>query len=142
MAYDSTRGCIVLFGGLPVFNPGEGPPLPPDRLLGDTWEHSEPPPTVAVESLVLSPPQVSLSQSPATVITGMITLTGPAPAGGSAVSVNASPPQPPFPTVVVIPGGATTGQFEFTVSSVDPFGVIVTAALGASNKGFGLNVTN
>lgn len=135
MAYDSTRGCIVLFGGVPVFNPDGNPPLPPDRLLGDTWEHSEPLPTVALESLVLSPPLVS-SQSPSTLVTGTITLTGPAPAGGSAVIVSVPAPLVPLPAVVVIPGGATVGQFEFTVSSVPFVGLPIVVELGASSKTF------
>jgi N-acetylneuraminic acid mutarotase len=113
MAYDSTRGRIVLFGGLRTFQAGGG--LLSDSLLGDTWEHFEPPPPpLAIQSLDFSPPVIQISQL--RPITGTITLTVPAPPDGTNVDVIADPRRPPFPTVVAIPGGLTTGQFTFDPS--------------------------
>ena len=79
-------------------------------------------------SLTVTPPQVTLSSltlNPSSVIggvqssTGTVTLSGPAPAGGTVVSLSSSSPGlASVPSSVTIPAGATSASFTVNTSIV------------------------
>ncbi|HYE16108.1 MAG TPA: M36 family metallopeptidase [Pyrinomonadaceae bacterium] len=49
---------------------------------------------------------------------GKVTLDGPAPAGGTVVTITENHPAAEFPTTVLVPEGHTSRSFKFTVSPV------------------------
>ncbi len=133
MTYDAKRSHMVLFGGLPLFAPQD--PNLADRVLGDTWEHTDQAPPVTIQSFGISPPSVGVADT----ATGTITLSGPAPAGGIAVQLTTQPPDPSifFDTgpQVTIPVGSNTVTFRVgnDAPRTAPFLVTVVATLGASS---------
>jgi trimeric autotransporter adhesin len=87
----------------------------------------DPPGSVKPASLSLNPLTVSGSNP----VTGTVTLTGPAPAGGKEVVLGSSYPEfASVPASIVIPAGATSGTFSIATSPV-PF------ALNASIEAVG-----
>jgi hypothetical protein len=84
MAFDGTRGRVVLFGGRSEPNADTG-------LKGDTWEHADaavppqgPGSTVPVTSVTAAPNPVL----PGQLVTITVQLQGPAPAGGDNVDLS------------------------------------------------------
>ena len=74
---------------------------------------------------VQSPTVKSISVSPATVqgsskieVTGTVTLTGPAPTGGTTVTLASNNPAATVPTTVTIPAGKTSETFKVTHTKV------------------------
>jgi hypothetical protein len=143
MAFDAARQRVVLLGGLPV---------PPNQagaselVLGDVWEAFEedtPPPTPpALASFVIQPPTVLVGDS----FTLTVTLTGPAPVGGFAVSLSARITVGgilidfPVTSTIVVPVGSRATVVSAAAKlppiidpgSIDPNGipVVVTARAG------------
>jgi hypothetical protein len=77
----------------------------------------EPPASVKPASLSLTP----LTASGTTPVTGTVTLSGPAPAGGTTVLLKSAYPEfASVPNSMVIPAGARTGTFTISTSPV-PF---------------------
>jgi hypothetical protein len=69
------------------------------------------------------PSLVSLTLAPTTVTgtnpsSGTVTLSGPAPAGGAAVSLSSDNPAASVPASVTVPAGATSAPFTVTTSAV------------------------
>ena len=94
----------------------------------------EPPstPTVAISSLTLSKSTVA----GATTVQGTVTMSGPAPSGGSVLSISANPGSVvSLPAAVTVPAGGTTASFQIqttTVSTTTSVGI--TAASSGSTK--------
>ncbi len=95
MAFRSDAGHIVLIGGSSVFAPAQDASLQ-SGVMRDTWEAPDAgvvpgpgpgPVSVTIQSLVITPAQMI---RPCTV-NGMITLSGPAPAGGATVQLTKMP---------------------------------------------------
>jgi extracellular elastinolytic metalloproteinase len=63
---------------------------------------------------------------------GRVTLEGPAPAGGTVVTITENHPGATFPASVTVPAGATSATFSYTVmaSKGEPVSAIVTASAG------------
>jgi hypothetical protein len=123
MAFDSGRNQVVLFGGLTVQIGNDGQA---SALSGGTWECpvGVPPSNVSVSSLSL-PPQV-FGQNPTPMV---ISLSGPAPAGGVVVTITGpvfSPSGLDLPPVT-IPAGQS-GQTIQVVFAPMPLGGAVTIA--------------
>jgi hypothetical protein len=87
-----------------------------------------PPPTVKPASLSLTPLMVTGGNP----VTGTVTLSGPAPAGGTVVPLSSLYPEfAPVPASITIPAGATSGSFSIATSPV-PFALnVAIAAAGA-----------
>ena len=90
--------------------------------------------TIVPPSIAVKP--TSLSLTPLTVtggnpVTGTITLSGPAPAGGTIVPLFTQYPEfAPVPASITVPAGATTGSFTINTSPV-PFALnSIIAATG------------
>jgi hypothetical protein len=141
MAYDSTRGHIVLFGGVQAF-PTQGEPQP-DQLLGDTWEHHEQSVVsgpVIIRAFTITPRTMAVGQ----FAKGLITLSGAAPEGGVTVGFSQDPeapaldysPVPPFN----IPAHSSELSFDITgplsgLSGPQDFEIVLTLATsGASAR--------
>ncbi|HEX8492468.1 MAG TPA: M36 family metallopeptidase [Pyrinomonadaceae bacterium] len=62
--------------------------------------------------------------------TGRLTLEGPAPAGGTVVTIKETHPGATFPVTVTVPAGVTTKTFSYTVKASS--GVPVTGTITAS----------
>lgn len=88
-----------------------------------------------------------VSVTPSTVIggngsTGTVTLTGPAPTGGTTVSLSSNNSSVIVPSTVPVIQGALTATFPITTNGVDSSTpVIVTATLGSTNRSATLTVT-
>jgi hypothetical protein len=147
MAYDSKRQRMVLFGGLPVFAPDN--PNVADRLLGDTWEHTDSgsAPGAAAITLMdftISPNAIQVGQH----ARGTITLTGPAPAGGAMVQITSIvrgldkyvfTPMPP----ILVPANSMSANFDMRTTPVFLAGGgpdIIRASLGAASKDVPLTI--
>jgi hypothetical protein len=138
MAFRSDAGRIVLVGGSSVFGPAQDASLQAG-VMRDTWEAPDQgvgqgPGSVTIQSLVITPPQVN---APGTV-NGMITLSGPAPAGGATVQLTkASGPGDPTRFVpgpqVTIPANSNSAGFSITCPIQFTVQLVVTATLGASS---------
>jgi hypothetical protein len=93
-------------------------------------------------TLAVNPPALStFSVDPASVVGGIIsqgtvTLTGPAPVGGTAVSLNSSVPSAAsVPANVTVPAGSTSAVFTITTNPVaGPIPVTVTALYSGVTK--------
>jgi hypothetical protein len=157
MAFRSDAGQIVLIGGSSVFAPAQDASLQ-SGVMRDTWEAPDaavvpgPGPGLApvtIQSLVITPTQM---KRPCTV-NGMITLSGPAPAGGATVQLTKMPqdgmsdPSVFVPgSQVTIPGNNNSGGFGIQCppppalfwSSVQ---LVVTAKLGASSRSANVTFT-
>ncbi len=109
MTFNSKRGRVVLFGGLPVFAPQD--PTLSDQVRGDTWEHVDQGTTL--QSLVLVPSAGTIGSQ----ITATVTLTQSAPPGGVTVTVTAlgQSVSPALPATITIPANGTTGQLTFSI---------------------------
>jgi|SRR5882724_3004613 len=139
-------GRIVLVGGSSVFGPAQDVSLQAG-VMHDTWEHADQgvgpgqgQGPVTIQSLAIIPPEV---QTPGTA-NGMITLSGPALAGGAIVQLTraVSPTSAAFrvsgpASQVTIPANSNSGSFSIGITSLLPFGlqvsVVVTATLGTSS---------
>jgi hypothetical protein len=117
IAFDSSRGRMVLFGGL-----APGDQIRPDFPSGFTWETAAPvvaPPVLKLSSITV-PPRI-LSGSPFGIT---FTLNGPAPAGGTVVLVGTALLTPagdgPLLKVTVNPGltAMTVGASIFQIGIV------------------------
>lgn len=94
---------------------------------------------VRTATLTVTPPPItSLVLSPASVFsrntsTGTITLTGPAPTGGSTIALASDNAAATVPASVTIAAGATTGTFTLTTSNVSvSTNVNITATLNGA----------
>src|SRR5207237_2281935 len=79
--------------------------------------------TQSVSLTVLPPVLSSLSASQAsvtggTLVTGTVTLDGPAPSGGAQVALSSANPAASVPASVTIAAGATSATFNITTSAV------------------------
>jgi len=72
------------------------------------------PRAVALSSISMSAPNIIGGST----VTGVVTLTGPAPAGGADVSLSAADPVT-VPTSVVVPAGSSTATFSASTRTVD-----------------------
>jgi len=135
LAYDANNSHIVLFGGLPV---GPNDPNAADRVLGDTWLHSDAAsgPPVTIQAFAVSPVSVVAPGS----TTGTITLSGPAPSGGVTVQLTSDRTDPRLTFTpgaqVTVPSQSTsaTVSIGFTGSPQGPVGFDITATLGKSSQ--------
>lgn len=121
MAYDNIEHKIVLHGGSPIFALPGGPAIP-DPVFGDTWEHPViPGPVVPGQAVTLQ----TLSVAPSTIsrggifgsdqnVTCTVGLSGPAPAGGATVQIQANTPTPAT-RQLVITAGSVTGQMVIPI---------------------------
>jgi hypothetical protein len=115
VAFDSKNGCVVLFGGLASFASDNA--ATPDARR-DTWESSDsggstpPAQGVTLQSFVISP-QPPLPAPPGSPVTAQVSLSGPAPAVGLFVSLNADLVFSMLPSGIQIPPNATGGQVTF-----------------------------
>ncbi|MDR3689869.1 MAG: PQQ-binding-like beta-propeller repeat protein [Fimbriimonas sp.] len=92
-------------------------------------------------TLTVTPPDlVGLSLSPTTVVggnasIGTVTLSGPAPSGGVAVTLGSNNPQAHTPANVTVAAGSSTGTFTVTTNSVtSPITATISATLGSTTK--------
>lgn len=141
MAFDSTRGRVVLFGG-------RSDPSADSGLKGDTWEHADaavppPPPqgpgsTVPVASVTATPNPVLPGQT----VTITVQLGGLAPAGGDSVALstdgNSLGP-------VTVAEGASTAAVQLPIPADIPpnqlpVTVTITAASGGVTKSTALTI--
>jgi hypothetical protein len=93
VVFDTNRKTIVLFGGESNFVAGDQANEQND-VLADTWEHvdTEVPSStqqnnISIVSFVLNPDFIAASQVVGGQITGIITISAPAPSGGLAIPV-------------------------------------------------------
>lgn len=132
MTFNSKRGRIVLFGGLPVFAPAD--PTLPDRLLGDTWEHEDQSSGGStLATLVLEPIAATLGME----VVATITLAQPAPPGGITVTVTSRGQliSPVFPATLSIPASQTSAQLTFPIQGVaTPGNHSIDATAGGETK--------
>jgi hypothetical protein len=134
IAFDSDRNHLVLFGGTAAN--GVADVGNQDRGLCDTWEPSD---DVAAQA----PPGVDLlSLTQGSLDTAVLTLTGPAPAGGVVVQLVTMPPaaiQGVARGTVSVP----TGERSVVLQLEPGFGTIpvtVTATLGTTTKQVTINI--
>jgi Galactose oxidase, central domain len=122
MAFDSTRGCAVVYGGAST------PPAVAPQLLGDTWEEQGTP-LVGVPGLSITQFTVNPPNGRSAVLT--VSLNKPAPQGGVNVPITVEFGWAQV-TPMFIPAGATTGQAQLVVQQGIPPGppIQVTATLG------------
>jgi hypothetical protein len=144
MAFRSDAGRIVLIGGSSGFGPAQDASLQAG-VMRDTWEHPDQgagPSPVTIQSLAITPSTVPTFPSGGTA-NGMITLSGPAPAGGATVQLTMaiSPPgavqfMSLSATQVTIPANSNSGSFSiqcgFSLQAFGKVSVVVTATLGVS----------
>jgi hypothetical protein len=143
-------GRVVLVGGSSVFGSAQDASLQAG-VMHDTWEApdesvaqapSQGP--ITIQSLAITPVDVATTAGGGTA-NGMITLSGPAPAGGLTVQLTSqiSPPQGALwinlsATQVTIPANSNSGGFSIKCGldlgpfSQGPFQVLVSASVGAS----------
>jgi hypothetical protein len=133
MAFDSARGCAVLFGGVSV------PPASStasSHLLADTWEEQGSGPPAQVTALTVNPSTVAAGST----TTIEADLSQRAPAGGSTVVVTATGASG-VPNVDV-QGGATSATASYAVPADTPPGdVTLTGQLAGSSQTATLHVT-
>ncbi|HLM35581.1 MAG TPA: kelch repeat-containing protein [Gaiellaceae bacterium] len=125
LAFDASRGKVVLFGGLTGATAASG------ELLGDTWEASAPAPAaVEIASFRLEPDAVPSGGN----VLLVVDLAQPAPAGGVVVAIT-SPPSPDPLTAITIAAGAASGSIGFLVPGGGAAGdVELEARVGASAR--------
>jgi hypothetical protein len=125
-------GRVVLVGGSSVFGPPQDASLQAG-VMRDTWEapdqSAEPP--VTIQSFAIAPPFIGGNTT-----NGMITLSGPAPAGGATVALTMQPVNPliSLQAQITIPANSNSGVFAIHCGQPIPasISVVVTATLGAS----------
>ena len=87
--------------------------------------------TLAVSNVALNPSTVAGGATS----TGTVTLTGPAPAGGSVVTLASNNSAATVPTSVTVAQGATSATFTVSTTAVaSVVSPVITATLGASSK--------
>lgn len=93
------------------------------------------------KTVTVSPPALSGVSAPnpillETTVSGQVTLTGPAPAGGLTVSLTSSSPSAAsVPNSVTVPAGSTTAAFAIVGGSVaGPVNVTIAATAGGVTK--------
>ncbi len=93
--------------------------------------------TLAVSNVALNPSTVAGGATS----TGTVTLTGPAPAGGSVVTLASNNAVATVPSSVTVAQGATSATFTVTTAAVaSVVSPVITATLGASSKSATLTV--
>ncbi len=125
MVFDTARSRVVIFGGTTAAG---------NVLLGDTWEHQE-------DQAVMTPPVspvsvVALVAAVAVdILTIIITLSGPAPAGGAVVhlSLAVMGTTTSLPDVT-IPAGATALEPQVSLANVQ-FPAATTVTVSAQTDG-------
>jgi dipeptidyl aminopeptidase/acylaminoacyl peptidase len=100
-------------------------------------------------NLTVNPPALlSLTVSPTTLsggssATGTVTLSGPAPAGGTSVSLASSYRSASVPVSVTVAAGQTSAQFTVTTQAISLLpAVTISATLGTVTKSVTLNITS
>ena len=89
----------------------------------------------------------ALSVSPKSVVAGFsaqgtVTLSGPAPSGGVAVTLSSNSTAASVPATVTVPAGSSSAAFEITTSAVNSFtSVSISAAYGGVTRTATLIVT-
>ncbi len=91
---------------------------------------------IRVKSLILSPTIAAVGST----VTGTVTLTLPALAGGATVTLASSSAVATVPPAVVIPAGTTTATFP--VTPVSGGGTTISATAGGQTQTAGLTVVN
>jgi hypothetical protein len=87
--------------------------------------------TLAVSNVTLNPTSVAGGASS----TGTVTLTGPAPAGGSVVTLASNNAAATLPATVTVAQSATSATFTITTTAVaSAVSPVITATMGASSK--------
>ena len=97
-------------------------------------------PTDSVHAVSSSPNSVTGGSAS----TGTVTLTSPAPTGGTVVTLSTSSPDAQVPATVTVPAGSTTATFTITTSGVFATEFItVSATLGSKtvSSGFGIGAS-
>ncbi len=104
------------------------------------FEQALPPPTLSLSSLTLNPTSVI---GGAQSSTGTVTLSGPAPAGGTQVALSSSNTTTAnVPSSVIVPAGATSASFTVRTSTVASSTTIsIFAAYGGATRSASLTVT-
>jgi hypothetical protein len=127
LAFDSDRGAVVLFGGLPV---APRSVASSGDLRGDTWE-ARPPAAAA------APEITAVRLQPDTIPAGgttqvFVDLAQPAPTGGVVLAISAPWAGQPVATTVIQPG-TTTGQTSLVApGNSAPGDYVIEARAGAS----------
>ncbi len=133
MAFDTARGCAVLFGGVsapPANNTASS------HLLGDTWEEQGSGPPLQLTALTVNPATVAAGDT--TTIEADLSRRAPA---GEAIVVVTATGAAGVPNIDV-PGGASTASTAYTVPPDTPPGdVTLTGQLGGSTQTATLHVT-
>lgn len=87
--------------------------------------------TLSISNVTLNPASVAGGTSS----TGTVTLTGPAPAGGSVVTLASNNAAATVPATVTVAQGATSATFTITTTAVaSAVTPVITGTLGASSK--------
>ena len=87
--------------------------------------------TLAVSNVTLNPTSLAGGASS----TGTVTLTGPAPAGGSVVTLASNNATATLPATVTVAQGASSATFSIATTAVaSAVSPIITATMGASSK--------
>jgi len=132
MTFNTKRGRVVLFGGLPVFAPTD--PALPNRVLGDTWEHEDQASAVpSLLSLVLAPTAATIGIE----VIATVSLAQPAPPGGVTVTVTSRGQlvSPVLPATFSIPENQSAGQVSFPILGVvTPGNHSIDATSGGQTK--------
>ena len=103
--------------------------------------------TVTATLAVTAQPLSAVSLNPTTVVggstsTGTVTLSSPAPSGGTTVSLSSSSTAAIVPGSVTVAAGASTATFTISTSTVvSSTSVVITAKLGAVSKTTSLAIT-
>jgi hypothetical protein len=134
-------GRVVLVGGSSAFGPPQDASLQAG-VMRDTWEAPDEgvapsPGPVTIQSLEITP-SVVIGLSTAN---GIITLSGPAPAGGATVQLTKTASRTPDTSVfvsgsqVTIPANSNSGSFGIQCGNLlaGDLSVVVTATLGGSS---------
>ncbi len=133
MAFDTARGCAMLFGGVAV---PQASKTASSHLLGDTWEDQGSGPPAQLTALTINPATVAAGET----TTIEADLSQRTPAGGAVVVVTAAGAAG-VPNVDV-PGGATSASAPYAVPADTPPGdVTLTGRLAGSSQTATLHVT-
>ncbi len=97
-------------------------------------------PTVPLASVIFSP--AAITGTAGATATGVVTLAGPAPAGGSVISLASSAALLTVPSAITIPAGQTSASFTAQTSGAvaSATTATVTATYGGSSQSGGLTI--
>jgi hypothetical protein len=114
-------------------------PNPAVLIFEQSSTQPSPPPTLALSSMTLNPASVTGGNSS----TGMVTLSGPAPAGGAQVPLSSNNTAAArVPSSVNVSPGATSATFTISTSSVAASTLVnISAIYGGVTKWASLSVT-